>query len=660
MTSSSVETIGTLRTADLTSGLGVNLGSATYKQEWTFASVKAMGASHVRIQCGWSDVEKQTPPPANRPAAVEYVQTPACVAALGFAHQYGLRVTEVAAYGPPNHAILKLTTTANAAPGDTTLHVAFESGVGGDTLANLRALYDYVFDPKQLPGSGCTGNRPSIYLGCKHSYQGGLITAVRLDGPNRATLSLSSALRTGVPSGEELVINEILYPSAGTDSPTDPSVIAYVNYVQFLAEDMAQRGVQGEIELWNEPPWAGDPWDYRAALYDYLPSGGYRANAQYSKSAVVVENGRSFLSLGDGNTGHDPAQSPQVWTSSLPSNAYPGAPEWGANFGFVAAVMNRKFPAGVVVNWNGPSGSSSSSAMGPNMQIYSGVPLREPPQTVTLESHHPYGQMPEVGIAEHSCLLAAAEHNSSPYVCQLPGEYTDTATGKGSSNEFGSMYLTLKNELINPAFGLGQTVTETNIQTTDVSQRPAQARWNLRQYLGYMGEGYTYVEFFLFWDGRGNEPVGFNFVDTADNAGHGMKPWPTYTSMQGMMQDIGPMSRPPVRPYTDASLASVSHYSGTFPLDVVHAVGSRAGASANSEALFLWQRNYCATGTLCWLSMPPTPPALVAVTVPAGMHVTGAVNMTTRAAIRPRISGQQVMVPVSDDPVELLLDPGSR
>jgi hypothetical protein len=39
------------------------------------------------------------------------------------------------------------------------------------------------------------------------------------------------------------------------------------------------------------------------------------------------------------------------------------------------------------------------------------------------------------------------------------------------------------------------------------------------------------------------------------------------------------------------------------------------------------------------------------------MRVTTAVDLVTLAAIKPTVSGQQVSVPVADDPVEVLVDP---
>src|SRR5436309_1435378 len=68
-------------------------------------------------------------------------------------------------------------------------------------------------------------------------------------------------------------INEILYPSATTANANDAPQVEFGNYVSFLASDMASRGISGEIEIWNEPPWIDDSWDARGYLYDSFPAG---------------------------------------------------------------------------------------------------------------------------------------------------------------------------------------------------------------------------------------------------------------------------------------------------------------------------------------------------------------------------------------------------
>ena len=696
---SSVELLGTLNAPTLSEGLGINVGGPGYTKEWVFAMIKAMGASHARIQCGWEAVEKQATPPANKPASPQYVQQPACATALTLARKYGLKVTEVAAFGPPYHKILTVRTTAPAYVGDTSISIELASGVGGDTLASLRFPYDYILGPGY-----------AYYPGDKHSYAGTLITGQTLSDSTHGKISLAAALfpqtwgsttayaaGAGVyyapqgkvylaqsantnaepdknpqiwssvenwpaktlvyPPGAVLTINEILYPSTTTNTATEPSVIAYSDYVNFLAKDMAARGVQGDVELWNEPPWRNDPWDWRPGLYDYFNSGPWSRTRTYGKNAVVTQSGVPYISRIDANLANDPTASPNAWSTQIPSNAYTGPAVFGANFGFVANLMKRTFPPGVFATWNGTSGSGTSSVMNSTMQQLSGEALVEPSPTVAFESHHPYGRLPEMGIVPAPCLQKAARMNTSPYACLLPGENTHPGPNpSGNSNEFFSMYLTYKARLINPAYGVGHTITETNSYPLNAKQRPAQARFNLRQFLGYMAEGYSYVEFFQFWDGKPNQPAGLNFIDTADSAGNGVAPWPTYTSFQGLMQDIAPLSRAPVA-YTEADLATVSNYTGTYPLDVVQAVGSRANAASNSEALFLWQRSFCSTTQECWFTMASPPAAPATITIPAGMHISSAVNLITRSALTPRVSGRQATLEVTDDPIEVILDP---
>ena len=684
-TSSAFETLGTIKASTLSAGLGVNVAGSGFTQEWQFAKIKAMGASHIRIQCGWASVEQQTPPPNNRPASPQYVQLPGCASALTLAHKYGLKVTYVAAFGPPFHKILTVTTTAPVRIGDTSIPVAFASGMGGDTLASLHFPYDYVLAPY--------GN-----LGIRHSYQGTLLAGQTLTDPTHATLQLASAVyapfwqsdvpytagsyiysgglwvalqankgvapganpsiwqsykgsfnaalgKQAMPAGATLTINEILYPSTASDNASDPSVNAYSNYANFLAVDMAQRGVQGDIEIWNEPPWQNDSWDDRPALYDIGNSGPWNRTRKYDQSTLVTKEGTPYISLIPNNLGNDPASSPQAWSRKLPSNAYTGQPVY---------LMNRHFPPGVTATWNGTSGNGTASVMGSMMKTFSGVPLVEPSPTVTLESHHPYGALPEFGLAPANCLKQAARNNSSPYSCLLPHEISP---GGSTSNQLLLEFFKDQQQLVNPNYGVGHAITETNYEAFAPAERTVQARFDLRQYLGSMANDYEYVEFFLFWDGNGKG--GLNFITAADNNGNDFKPWPAYTAMQGLMTDLAPIAHSPVQPENPNTLATITGYNGTYPLGVVHAVGTRSGASANSEALYLWQRSYCSTGRTCFTTLAPPPPAPASVRIPPGMRVTSIMNLTTRAPITPTATGQQLTIPVTDDPVELILDPAT-
>ncbi len=148
-----------------------------------------------------------------------------------------------------------------------------------------------------------------------------------------------------------------------------PLSTAYADYVSFLAQDLASRGLTGDIEIWNEPPWANDPWDYRAGLYD--------------------------------------------------SGSLPGSTEYGANFGFAANLQNRVFPEGVTATWNGTSGNGGASLLGSGMSLYTGQSFIQPARTITKESLHPYGNEPEQTMWNPDCLKLRRQLPFTPLMTRM-------------------------------------------------------------------------------------------------------------------------------------------------------------------------------------------------------------------------------------------------
>ena len=356
--STSVLNLGNIDASQVADGLGFNISPG---QDWQWAAIAAAGGTHARIQCAWSTVEQQSLPPANRHTA--YVEDANCSKGFDSAAKYGIHPTVIAAFGAPFHQILTVTIPGGAAAGSTSINVALSSGAGGDTLANIAFPYDYIcpLSPTStgVPGrSQCSGQFSS-----KFSPEGTLITGVKVTDPQHATLTLASALTTALPaSSAPYVVSEILYPSAASQNPADASVVAFSNYVSFLAEDMAAHGVTGDIEIWNEPPWKNDSWDYRAGLYD--------------------------------------------------AGLYTGPAVSGANYGFAANLQHRAFPSGITITWNGTSGSGGSSLLGPQMLSSTGQTLLQPSTTITSESFHPYGGStgnPEQAVMVPACLEAAAQ-----------------------------------------------------------------------------------------------------------------------------------------------------------------------------------------------------------------------------------------------------------
>ena len=358
-TARNVELLGTTTAEQVSSGLGFVVPQESL--DWEFAAAAQAGATHVRFQCSWTNVEEQSAPPNNRSSG--FIQDPDCVSGFNSALNRGLKVTVVAAYGPPFHQILEVTVPGGAAAGATSLRVEFASGVGGDTLANIAFPYDYIIGAN---GSQFTG---------RHNYQGSFITGAKLTDSTHATLSLASALATPLPANTttKYKINEILYPSVNSWNTTDSSIEAYARYVSFLASDMASRGVEGEIEIWNERPWEDDSWDARGYLYDTFP-------------------------LGD-------ATSP--------------------NYGLAAKLQEIALPAGIKLIWAGTEKSGSESLMFAQNQNPA-VSIHEPITNFASESFHPYGNTPEQMMWTDACLKGTIQsYPAKPDAyqnCYLPGE----------------------------------------------------------------------------------------------------------------------------------------------------------------------------------------------------------------------------------------------
>ena len=585
--------VGTVTAKQVSEGLGFNLDPG---QDWEWAAAAAAGASYARIQCAWANVEQQTAPPQNAAASTQYVEDPNCAAGFASAAKYGMHATVVAAYGPPSHPILTVSVPDGAALGATSFTIEMVSGFGGETLADMKFPYDY-FCPA-VNTTGCGTNVTG-----RGSYAGSLISSVTQIDSTHAKVTLASALTSALPAGgNTYLINEILYPSTATSDAADPSIEAYANYVSFLANDMAAHGVTGDVEIWNEPPWPHDPWDDRGYLYD--------------------------------------------------PGLYGGTAEYGADFGFAANLMMRKFPAGVTATWNGTSATSNGSLLSTNMLLYSGTQLVEPSTTITRESFHPYSTTdgnPEDYVFEANCLQQQV-NSSHPLGCGVPGT-------EGGSNLWQAVLYSLNQKAINPAYGLGHSITETNLLPPRAGLLVKQAQANLRRFLAFEADGITPVEFFKLCNGPAADPS-YSFVNTSSCSSPSYTTTPALTALAGVVSDLKPIANAPVTAYTAADLPSVATYSGTYALATVNMVGARSGATANSDAFAVWQLSMCGTAS-CWYDLSSPAAAPVTVQVPSGMKVTSVTDLVTRAAISYTTSGQQISFKVSDNPIQVVLDPSS-
>jgi hypothetical protein len=579
-----IEPLGAVPASQAANGLGFNVAPGN---NWEFQMAAAAGATHVRFQCGWSGVENQTDPPMNAPAATQFTLEGDCQAGLRSSAAFGIHPTVLAAYGPPFHQILSVTVPDGATAGASVMNIQYAYGAGGDTLSSMAAFYDTIIGPS------------NAYLTGKHSYAGGLIVGVTLTDSTHATLLLASALSSALPADTttKYIINEYLYPPPATFSPTDPSVLAYAKYAEFLASEIAASHLVGEVEIWNEPPWSDDPWDDRYDFYDNQP--------------LPVSPG--------------------------PQTAY--LPNWG----FAAALYSQSSPVpGVTYNWGGTHKTGGNSMLNAQMEENTGVSFWQPNSLVTTESFHPYGNNPEDMLWSKPCLEATI----NPYPMAPNSFSACNLSGVGPNFAYAAQQ-TLVQQSIHPNWGIGHNITETGFEGASGDDLH-KARFVMRQFLGYQAAEVTPIQFYKLFD---TSPQDFSFVAQAANADGTHSPLPAYVALAGLISDLREIQ---LSPYPEQKLPTIVTYSGTYPLDTVSFVGSRSGSSASSILFAVWQRSHT-TGS--WATLASPAPALVTVQLPPQVTVLAVLNLDTRAPVTYSKSAGQISFTVSDDPIEIFVGP---
>ena len=583
-----VEVLGAIPASQAANGLGFNVSPGN---DWELKMAAAAGATHARFQCGWSSNENQTAPPQNTHAANQFTLEADCQAGLISSAAYGIHPTLLAAYGPPFHEILRVTVPGGAAAGSTSINLQFAAGSGGDTLSSMAAFYDTIISASKVPITN------------KHSYAGGLVTGVTITDSAHATVTLASGLAQSLPANTttEYVINQYLYPPPESFSPTDPSVLAYATYAEFLASKISASGLTGEVEIWNEPPWPDDPWDDRYDFYDRQP--------------IPVSPG------------------PQT----------PYLPNWG----FAVALYSQASPvAGVNYNWGGTEKSGGNSLLNAQMLANTGVSFLQPNSLVTTESFHPYGNTPEDSLWSGPCLAASINLFPAP-----PSAFQKcNLFGIAGGNAAQAVQYSMVQQSRNASWGIGHNITETGFPgaTGDDLHK---ARFIMRQFLGYQAAGVTPVQFYRLYDTSSDN---FSFVNPIANADGSHSPLPAYTAIAGFMADLAKIKRSPVTSYGPGNLPTVASYHGTYPLDTVAMAGARAGDTANSVLFTMWQRSNTSGK---WATLASPAPGAVTVQIPSGLKVAAVIDLDTRAAVSYTASGQQITMQVSDDPIEVLLEP---
>jgi hypothetical protein len=241
-----VEYYPAVAASQMAHGLGFNAQS-TANLEWVVKLAGEAGASTLRWQPSWEAVEDM-----NGNFTLPAFHTDA----LTYCKKYGIQPILVAAYGPPRTQQSVVTVASNVAQGAYTITVR-------ENISAVTPLYCFI--------QWQNGWEVTDY----HAYYGSLIDAVNA---NTKTITLAAKTRMAIPAGTKLVINRLKYAPIFSTNPNDPSVVAYCRYVRYLASAITQYGLNGQVELWNEPVWDNDRWDAGPLFYDRTTSVNYNPN----------------------------------------------------------------------------------------------------------------------------------------------------------------------------------------------------------------------------------------------------------------------------------------------------------------------------------------------------------------------------------------------
>jgi hypothetical protein len=418
-----VEDFGTAPAARVKQGLGFNINPM---HEWEFQLAQEAGSTYVRFDCSWPSTEKQNPDNTSGGFAMPKV----CAMGLAYAKTYGQRPSLNALYGPPFHPVLTATLAADVPVGSYTLPLHINKG----SLTALRPMTSEI-----LLASG-------QQLTARHSYPGSLITSI---DPAQSSIRLAAATSVPLPPGTSVIVNELLYaPVITTKASTvgsDQSVVAFGRYAHFLAEEIHRAGLMGEVELWNEPVWAGDPWDHGDRLFDKPP-------------ADVVDQ---------------PA---------------------------IPLYVSTMQPVDGVIFDSGYTEKSGFQSIYTTQNVVKIPSIENALRTVAAESFHPYGNSPEHHFWYPDCLkkLVGTENAGGRWSdCSPPG------TNAGSNGKSAVL------DAMRPAAHGGPrfNVTETGAcrgcyQGTTEDQI---TRFNMRQFIGFEGLGVSPIIFFQLADrGKAN------------------------------------------------------------------------------------------------------------------------------------------------------------
>lgn len=232
-----VESYGAVTARQLYDGLGFNAQNNA-NVEWVVRMAKEAGATTLRWQPGWERNEDMNGVLALDDYSAE---------ALRLCGVYGLQPILVAAYGPPRAVLATVTVAVNVPQGSYSVRVTED--ISAVTPQNC-------FVQAQSGGADITDY---------HAYYGSMIDKT---DPAARTIGLAAKTRMPLSAGTKLVIRRLRYAPVFSTDPQDPSNAAYCRYVRFLAQEIASRGLKGQVEIWNEPVWDNDRWDAGPLFYD--------------------------------------------------------------------------------------------------------------------------------------------------------------------------------------------------------------------------------------------------------------------------------------------------------------------------------------------------------------------------------------------------------
>lgn len=199
------------------------------------------GATMVRFQPAWHQVENYDTGAMALPAAT--------IAGLDKCAELGLRPIIVAAYGPPAKVTNSPLLTSDAPVG------SYELRISPAEAAAIDPPFCHImkFPNTKINASG------------KWGFPGSLIHSVDAEA---GILTLASKTTIALTAGTKMYVQRYKYASLADQNPANEGVLAYVAYCEFLADEIASRGMEGFVQIWNEPPWLNERWDSRAAWYD--------------------------------------------------------------------------------------------------------------------------------------------------------------------------------------------------------------------------------------------------------------------------------------------------------------------------------------------------------------------------------------------------------